>query len=50
MHKITEVCDWVSVLAYDMHSFQDKFTGLNAPFSVQPGDKGAVLKYNAVKI
>lgn len=47
VHKITEVCDWVSVLAYDMHSFQDKFTGLNAPFSVQPGDKGAVLKYNA---
>lgn len=48
VHGIAEICDWVHVMTYDMHSRMDPYTGLNAPFSQQPGDKGPERQYNVV--
>lgn len=45
---LSEVCDWIGVMAYDFFGSWDGKTGFVAPFKPQSGIEGPAQKFNVV--
>ncbi|WP_193726579.1 glycosyl hydrolase family 18 protein [Paenibacillus guangzhouensis] len=40
LDKIAQICDWINMMAYDMHGAWDPKSGQNAPLYFDPADNG----------
>ncbi|XP_050526405.1 probable chitinase 10 [Daktulosphaira vitifoliae] len=47
---LNEYADWIGIMAYDYYSYNDKKTGLVAPFNNQPDEKTAYSVQSSVEL